>query len=137
VATPVQSLDDLRVLDTEVVWRLIHPKYYQENPSVPGEWVIASGAFSFNHKNCSVLRSSLVLLDDVKAAFPKYGIAALRASDVRLKALCCFALENDPAWPNDAHACIYKAPNKKPLKPINWNALTLLAQQNLILEPIV
>ena len=139
MATPANTLDDLRVLDSEILWRLIHPRYYVENPNMLGSWVIQAGAFAHNHRNCSVLRSGLVSIDFVKANFPNYGIAALKAEDVRMKAQCVLAIETDPnfSWPTDAHACLYKAPNKKSLKPVNWNALVLLAEQNLILKPII
>lgn len=138
MATPV-SLDDWRIANGEFVWRLIHRQYYVENPSMPGTRMIAAGAFAHNHKACSVVRANLVTIDFIKAHFKNFGIAAMKAEDVRLKANCLLAIEDDPtfSWPPDAHAHIYKGPSKKPLKPINWNALILLAEQGLILKPTV
>ena len=142
MAAPGQNLDDLRVTDDEIVWRLIDPKYYVEDPTNPGKRIIAVGTFSHTSKGVSLLRESVLKGQEkdpvgfIQRRFPKFGIAALKAADVR-KAGCLFAIETDPLynWPRDCHVGIYKAPNKGRMKPRHWNQLRDLAEQNLILEP--
>jgi hypothetical protein len=145
VAAPGQNLDDLRVKDDEIVWRLIDPKYYVEDPANPGQRVIAIGTFSHTKKGVSMIREVLLRqqapdpIAFIKQRFPKWGIAALKAVDVRKEAGCIFAIEPDPlyAWPPDGHVCIYKAPLKNRMKTWQCDKLRELAERNLILIPTV
>ena len=135
------SLDDWKVQNDEIVWRLIDPQYYPEDPNIPGTRRIAVGTFSHNKKGVSFLRSHLLGPDPqafIKQRFPKWGIAALKAEDVRIQAGCLFAIESDPffTWPPDSHVCIYKSPNKNRLKPWQCDKLVDLAEANLILAPV-
>ncbi len=140
MVTPASNLDDYRVLDTETVWRLIDPRYYPEDSNSPGNRIISSSTFSHN-KSPSLIRSSLVSQAFVRQHFPTFGIAAMKAADVRQAGHgCLFAIEDDPDfpyWPTDAHVCVYKAPDKKRLKPGEIRGLTALAQAGLFFKPTV
>jgi hypothetical protein len=138
----VPDLDDHNVKDDELIWRLIDPQYYQEDPSNPPARIIAVGAFSHNKKGVSFLRKTLLgsdPVDFIKLNFPKWGIAEFLADDIRVKAGCLFAIEGDPSfpWPKHSHVCIYKSPNKNRLKPWQCDRLVELAERNLILAPLV
>jgi hypothetical protein len=139
-ATP--DLDDRNVKDDEVVWRLIDPQYYHEDPNNPGKRIIDVATFSHNKKGVSLLRPHLLGSDPcnyIQQRFPKWGIAELKAEDVRKLAGCLFAIEPDPNfnWPPDSHVCIYKAPRKNRLKPWQCDKLVELAEQRLIVIPVV
>jgi hypothetical protein len=137
-ATSDPDLDDWNVRDDETVWRLIDPQYFVDDPSIPDKKIIKVGSFSHNKKGVSFLRPGpSVTVAFVQANFPGFGIAAIKAADIRKLAGCLFVVENDPTfpWPKDAHLCVYKAQLKNRLKPWQCSKLVELAEQNLILAP--
>jgi hypothetical protein len=140
VAVPVvPDLDDHSVRDDELVWHLIDPQYYRDDPLNSGKKVIDSGTVSHGKSGISFLRpdSSVITVSNIQKNFPGFGIAQLKVEDIRKKAGCLFAIENDPlfSWPKDSHVCAYKAPKKSRLKGWQKDELIRLLESNLILLP--
>jgi hypothetical protein len=125
VAVPIPDPDDDQsVGNGEIVWHLIEPSYYVDDPTSPGEKAIASGTFAHGKSGVSFIRpdrfKSISAEDFVEQYFPDFGVAAMRVVDVRNYVQCLFVIENNPSsipWPSDAHVCAYASPRQRARSP--------------------
>src|SRR5437879_6029977 len=96
MATAPDPDDDQTVGNSEIVWHLIEPQYYVDDPNNPGTKIIKSGTFAHGKSGVSFVRPALgVTKDFVHKHFPKLGIAAIKVKDIRQQAKCLFVIEND------------------------------------------
>jgi hypothetical protein len=139
VASVPDPDDDLSIGHDELVWHLIEPQYYVDDPNNPGKKIILDGTFAHGRSGVSFLRPALgVTRSLVKSYFPGARIAEMKAGDVRQKARCLFVIENDPTfpWPKDSHICAYASPGKGRVRRGRITDLVNLAESNTIFEPL-
>jgi hypothetical protein len=129
--------DDPRIKNDEIIWHLIDPSHYVDDPNFPGQKRITSASFSHSKSGVSFLRRTNPKIDVqyVQARFPGFGIAEFKVEDVRTQARCLFVIEQDPQWPPDSHIVAYAAPGKGVIRKGRISALKRLAAANLILKP--
>jgi hypothetical protein len=119
----------------DVLLRLIPPLHYPIDPNT-GQHYISSALFNISRNGASVLRKGMAEAEIAKY-FPDCGIAEMVAEDIE-KAGCMIVIEDEPPWPKDAHAVIYKKGQKQPkanLKDGQIEALTELASKGLTKKP--
>jgi hypothetical protein len=128
-AVPVLDPDDEpRVKNDELIWHLIEPQLYVDNPNFPGQKILKSGTFSHGHSGVSFVRCVIaaITIQYVQTHFPGYGIAEFTVAEVRAIG-CIFQIEPDPQWPPDAHICAYKPPGKGRIQGGKINKFKALA----------
>jgi hypothetical protein len=139
VASVPDPDDDLSIQPDELVWHIVLPDYFVENPAIPGKKIIKSAAMAHGHSGVSFLRPKLgVDLAMVRSYFPKAGIAEMTAGELRQKARCLLVIENDPKfpWPKDSHVCAYGSPGKARIKKGRLSALVALTENSVKIQPL-